>query len=224
MKTVFITGGTGYIGSRFIIQLLERGNLVKALIRKGSECKLPAGCEFITGNPFDASTFEKYISPSDVFVQLLGVSHPSPKKKKLFKTIDLASVKESVKACSASGVKYFIYVSVAQTSTRIMKDYQNVRAEGEKIISNSKMNATFIRPWYVVGPGHYWPILLRPVFKLLEIIPSTNEKAKKLSLINLNQILDALMFSIENPNEGTRIIEIGDIKSGLIAPGLKTKP
>ena len=81
------------------------------MIRKGSEGKLPEGCEFITGNPFDASTFEKYISPSDIFVQLLGVLHPTPKKKKLFKTIDLASVKESVKACSVTGVRYFIYVN-----------------------------------------------------------------------------------------------------------------
>jgi len=183
------------------------------LVRKGSEHKLPAGCEAITGKPFDAHSFEKYISPSDIFVQLLGVSHPSPKKKELFKTIDLVSVKESVKACTAAGAKYFIYVSVAQTPTSIMKDFQSIRAEAESIVRNSKMNVTFIRPWYVVGPGHYWPLIFFPVFKLLEIIPFTKEKAKRLSLITLNQMLDALIYAIENPNEGIRIIEIEDIKS-----------
>ncbi|MEP7167918.1 MAG: NAD(P)H-binding protein [Bacteroidota bacterium] len=100
MKTVFITGGTGHIGSRLIRKLIERGITVKALIRKGSMSKLPTGCEVITVNVFDAITFEKYISSSDIFVQLLGVPHPSPPKKKLFKTIDLASVKESVKPVS----------------------------------------------------------------------------------------------------------------------------
>ncbi|HKR03561.1 MAG TPA: hypothetical protein VJY62_02920 [Bacteroidia bacterium] len=68
MKTVFITGETDYIGSCFIMHLLERENLVKPLIRKGSEGKLPASCEFITGNPSEAPTFEKYISPSHIFV------------------------------------------------------------------------------------------------------------------------------------------------------------
>ncbi|MEP7167917.1 MAG: hypothetical protein ABI855_00965 [Bacteroidota bacterium] len=93
-----------------------------------------------------------------------------------------------------------------------MKEYQEVRAEAEKIIIQSGINVTFIRPWYVIGPGHYWPLIFFPVLKLLEIIPSTKEKAKKPSLINLNQMLDALIYAIENSNEGIRIIEIEDMK------------
>ena len=216
MKSVFITGGSGYIGTRLIAALLKKQYTVKALVRKGSEGKLSGGCELIAGDPFDALTFEKYISPSDILVQLLGVPHPSPKKKELFKTIDLASVRESAKGASEAGVKYFVYVSVAQAPTRIMKDYQIARAEGESIIRKTGMNATFIRPWYVVGRGHYWVLLLYPLFKILELIPATKEKAKKLSLITISQMLDALLFAIENPNEGIRIIEIGDIKNNFV--------
>ena len=38
---VFITGGTGYIGRRLIPILLERQHKVCALVRPGSEAKLP---------------------------------------------------------------------------------------------------------------------------------------------------------------------------------------
>ena len=42
MQTVFITGGTGYIGTRLIRALQLEGNFnIKALVRKGSENKLP---------------------------------------------------------------------------------------------------------------------------------------------------------------------------------------
>jgi len=41
MQTVFITGGTGYMGKRLIKRLLERKYQVKALVRKGSEGKIP---------------------------------------------------------------------------------------------------------------------------------------------------------------------------------------
>ena len=120
MKQIFITGGTGYMGRRLIKMLLQKGYNVKALVRNGSENKLPKGCDYVIANPFDLNSFAKEIPPGSTFIQLLGVSHPGPKKKEQFKTIDLASVKASASAAKEAGVKHFIYVSVAQTPTNIM--------------------------------------------------------------------------------------------------------
>jgi uncharacterized protein YbjT (DUF2867 family) len=214
MKQIFITGGTGYIGTRLIKMLMERGYKVKALVRNGSENKLPGGCDYVIANPFDAKSFEEEIPANAIFIQLLGVAHPSPKKKEQFKSIDLASAKASALAAREAGVQHFIYVSVAQTPTKIMKDYQECRAEGEAYIRTSQIPATFIRPWYVVGPGHYWPLLFFPVFKFLEWIPSTSKKAKALRLVSLKQMLRTLTNAIENaPESGVNIIEINRIRT-----------
>jgi nucleoside-diphosphate-sugar epimerase len=42
---VFITGGPGYVGRPLIVALLERGHSVHALVRPGSEARLPPGAE-----------------------------------------------------------------------------------------------------------------------------------------------------------------------------------
>jgi len=55
--SIFITGGTGYIGSRLIKKILSGNYHVIALVRKGSEHKIPEGAEVIVGNPFDAKNF-----------------------------------------------------------------------------------------------------------------------------------------------------------------------
>ena len=89
-QNVFITGGTGYVGRALIPRLLERGHEVRALVRQGSEQKLAAGCEAVIGNALDASTFAELVRPSDTFVQLVGVPHPSPSKAAEFQSIDLA--------------------------------------------------------------------------------------------------------------------------------------
>jgi uncharacterized protein YbjT (DUF2867 family) len=213
MKPVFVTGGTGYMGRRLIALLLEKGYTVKALVREGSEKKLPKGCSYITGNPFNASAFSKDIPAGASFVQLLGVAHPGPKKKEQFRTIDLASAKASAGAAKQAGVHHFIYVSVAQTPISIMKDYQRCRAEGEDAIRTTQIPATFIRPWYVVGPGHYWPLLFQPLFTILEWIPATSQKAKALRLVTLKQMLHTLLHSIENkPATGVSVIEIDAIR------------
>ena len=213
MKQIFITGGTGYMGRRLIKLLLQQGYKVKALVRSGSENKLPGGCDYVIANAFDSKSFAKEIPTNATFIQLLGVPHPGPKKKEQFKTIDLASAKASAIAAKEAGVKHFIYVSVAQTPTSIMLDYQQCRAEGEAYIRSTQIPATFIRPWYVAGPGHYWPLLFLPLFKIPEWIPSTSKKAKALRLVTLKQMLQTFLYAVENqPEAGVNIIEIEEIR------------
>lgn len=212
-KQVFITGGTGYLGRRLIPLLTQRGYSVRALTRKGSEHKLPASCTAVISDPFDAGSFVRAMEHGSTFIQLLGVSHPGPSKKNLFYKIDYASAAASADAATQAGCQHFIYVSVAQTPTSVMHDYQVCRAECEKKIMQSGLKTSIVRPWYIIGPGHYWPLLLLPFFKMLEFIPKTSAKAKSLRLVYLKQMLDTLVYAVENPPaEQVGVFEIEDIR------------
>ena len=212
-KSIFITGGTGYLGTRLITLLLKSGHKVKALVRKGSEYKLPKDCTPIIGDPFDANAFVDSIDEGSTFIQLLGVSHPGPSKKLMFDKVDLKSAAASAIAAKRANCSHFVYVSVAQTPTSIMQEYQECRSKGEGLIKGSDLVASIIRPWYIVGPGHYWPLLLLPLFKLLEIIPTTSTKAKALRLVSLEDMLRTMCYAVDHPPERWRIFEIADIRT-----------
>ncbi len=212
MKTIFITGGTGYLGSRLIKILLKKRHEVIALVRPGSEGKLPAGCAFVLGNAFDPDTFSSKIPEGSVFIQLLGVPHPSPKKKKEFVSIDLASARASAAAAKKAGVGHFIYVSVAMEPTSVMRDYQQARAQAEQVLLETGLPLTFIRPWYVIGPGHWWPLLLTPLFWLLKKLPATQRKARALDLVSLRQMLSALESAVEQTPDKLRTVEVADMR------------
>lgn len=212
MKAIFITGGTGYIGKRLIKLLLQRGHRVIVLVRKGSENKVPAGAEMVIGDPFDAKTFQQYIPNGAVFIQLLGVSHPSPSKAEQFKQIDLRSVKASADAAAIAGVSHFIYISVSMTPSKIMAAYQSVRKQGEEYCMSKNLNCTFIRPWYVLGPGHWWPVLLLPFYGIAMLVPSWNKKAKAMGLVTISQMINTLVKAVEANPDKKRIIEIEEIK------------
>jgi len=96
-----------------------------------------------------------------------------------------------------------------------MKAYQEVRAEGEKMIRDSGLAATVVRPWYVLGPGHRWPYALIPMYWLLEHIPSTRDTAKRLGLVTLDQMVNALVRSVELPADGFRVLDVPAIKQDL---------
>jgi len=208
---VFVSGGTGYLGGPLIARLLQRGHEVRALARAGSEGKLPPGCEVVVGNALDGASYAARIRPAETFIQLLGVSHPNPSKAAQFRSVDLVSATGAVQAAAAAGVQHFIYVSVAQPAP-IMKAYIQVRAECEAMIRRSGMNATILRPWYVLGPGHRWPYALLPVYWLMEFLPITRDGARRLGLVTLEQMTRALVLAVDNPRHGTRIIEVPEIR------------
>ena len=211
-RTVFVTGASGYMGQRLCAELLRRGHAVRALVRAGSEKKLPPGCATVLGNALDASSYASAISPSDTFVQLVGVAHPSPRKAAEFRSIDLSSAKGAIGAASQAGVNHFVYVSVAQPAP-LMKDYIAVRAECEHTLRESGLNATILRPWYVLGPGHWWPYLLIPMYWAMELIPSTRASARRLGLVTIQQMVTALADAVDHPADGVHILEVPDIRS-----------
>ncbi len=211
MAIVFVTGGTGYVGSRLIPLLARRGHMVRALVRPGSEHKLPPSATAIRGDALDGVTFARQIAPADTFVQLVGVAHPSPAKARAFREIDLVSVRESVAATTTAGIRHFIYVSVAQPAP-MMKEYQAVRAEGEALIRASGMKATILRPWYVLGPGHRWPYVLLPVYWMCERLPATRAGALRLGLVTLKQMLCTLVAAVEQPAAAIRLVEVPAIR------------
>ena len=216
MAPIFITGGTGYMGRRLLKQLVARGCDVTALVRKGSEQKLPKGVRAIIADPFDAATFGQWIPKGAVYVQLLGVAHPSPRKKEQFKEIDLRSVKASADAAASANVSHFIYVSVAMAESSAMKDYQAVRKEGEAYLQSKTFPCTIIRPWYVLGPGHWWPVLLLPVYGIAQLNEAWRKKAGSFSLVTIGQMLRILLKVIETPPAPRRVIEVQHIKKEIL--------
>ena len=212
---VFITGGTGYIGRRLSAVLLARGHGVRVLTRAASAPRVVGGAISVIGNALDAASFAAGLRPRDTLVHLVGTPHPSPAKAAEFRRVDLPSIEASVAAASSAGLSHVIYVSVAHPAP-VMRAYIDVRAAGEAAIEGAHLTATILRPWYVLGPGHRWPVVLTPLYAALRRIPRTREGAERLGLVTIEQMVDALVRAVENPPPtGTqRVVDVPGIRAG----------
>lgn len=208
--SVFVTGGTGFMGRRLIVSLLERGHDLKALVREGSRHRFPEGAQAVVGDPLSPVSISRQVIPADTFVQLVGITHPNPSKADEFRSIDQTAGCSGADAAAYRGVRHFVYVSVAQPAP-VMKAYIAARSAVEERIGQLGLNATILRPWYVLGPGRPWPMLHKPLYTLLGLVPQTRASAERLGLVTNSQMNAALVSAVEAPANGVRIVEVAQI-------------
>ncbi|MEF8722361.1 MAG: NAD(P)H-binding protein [Candidatus Accumulibacter delftensis] len=211
LRSVFVTGATGYMGSALVAALLARGHRVQALARKESAHRIPPGAETVLGDALDSASFASAIA-ADTLVHLIGTRHPSPAKAVSFQAVDLASVDAALDAARDAGIRHLVYVSVAHPAP-LMQAYIAARQAAEDRIRSSGISASILRPWYVLGPGHRWPVLLVPCYAMLERLPATRETALRLGLVTREQMLRALVACVEQGPSGIRVLDVAAIRS-----------
>jgi uncharacterized protein YbjT (DUF2867 family) len=221
-RDVLVTGGTGYIGRALVDALIARGHRVRVLTREASAASVPAGAETVIGDALDAASVKQALRPGDTIVHLVGTPNPGPTKAAEFERVDLASIRATLAAIRGAGILHLVYVSVAQPAP-VMKAYVAARAAGEAQIAASGMRATVLRPWYVIGPGHRWPLLLTPLYVLASLIPGLRDGARRLGLVTRDQMILALVRAVERPApKGVSIVDVPMIRQATLeekAPG-----
>jgi nucleoside-diphosphate-sugar epimerase len=208
---VFIAGATGYLGTRLAEQLHAAGLSVTGLCRPNSIQKLPSGVKAAPGNALDPSTFRDAVPEQAIFVHLVGAAHPAPWKKAQFHAIDLKSLQASLQAATERNVSRFVFVSVAHPAP-IMHDYIEVRMECERLIRASGLRHAILRPWYVLGPGHRWPVILKPFYALAKRMEKHRRTAERLGLVTVKEMVGALREAVTTNVPGNLVLEVPGIR------------
>jgi uncharacterized protein YbjT (DUF2867 family) len=212
-RNVLIAGGTGYIGRRLAPLLVSRGHRVRVLTRAASAARVAAGAEAVVGDALNAESYASCVRPGDTVVHLVGTPHPSPSKAAEFERVDRPSILAAVHAARVSSAAHLVYVSVAHPAP-VMHAYIAVRSAGESAIAAAGLTATVLRPWYVLGPGHRWPLLLTPIYGIASVVPSLRAGAERLGLVTIDQMLCALADAVDAPPPAAaiRVVDVPAIR------------
>jgi len=209
---VFITGSTGYMGSRLVPALRARGHRVYTIVRPGSEAKAPSGAISVVGDVLSRDSIASAMPRNGVVVHLVGTPHPSPAKAAQFEALDFPAARECIAAAEVAGARRFVYVSVAHPAP-VMQAYIDVRVRVELLLRESQLPHTILRPWYVLGPGHRWPYFLIPIYTLLRALPSTRDGARRLGLVTIRQMIAALVAAAEDDDPTSEVLDVEAIRA-----------
>ena len=111
-KTIFVTGGTGLVGSHAIEEALKRGHRVRALVRGSSDTNFldALGVEKISGDLADATALRRGVEGSDwVFNCAAKVGDWGTLEE--FRKLNVDALKILLDAASEAKVSRFVHVS-----------------------------------------------------------------------------------------------------------------
>lgn len=112
---VFVTGGTGLLGSHLLRALLQKGKTIKALYRE----KLPANLtkdelariEWIKGDIFDTELLQEICSACEEVYHCAGLVSFNPSRKKELFHVNVTGTANLVNACIESRIRKLVHVS-----------------------------------------------------------------------------------------------------------------
>lgn len=209
---VVISGATGYLGRPLAARLIANGHRVRAVTRVTSVTRVPVGVEPAVADPLDARSIARCVPCGATFVHLVGTPRPAPWKGREFESVDRPAAMASIQAAAMAGAGHFIYVSVAHPAP-VMRAYVDVRKACEESLAASGLRHTILRPWYVLGPGHWWPYALTPLYAMAGLVPAWRESARRLGLVTHGEMIAAFEWAVANRPEGSRVMGVAEIRA-----------
>lgn len=152
---VFLTGGSGFVGSAVLSELLARGYSVNALTHHG---KLPASSpelREIHGDLFDPATLNSAIAGCDAVIHLIGIIMEKPSKGITFERMHFEATQQMVDAAKRNDVRRYIQMSALGTRPDGISDYHRTKWKAEQYVRESGLNWTIFRPSLIHGPGGF---------------------------------------------------------------------
>lgn len=149
---VAIIGGTGFVGSYIVDQLLEDGHEVSQLVRPGSEDKARHSREtrIVAGDIDSADSIADLVRACDALIYCVGILREDRKAGVSFENTQYQGVATSVAAALEAGVGRFLLMSangVKCPGTR----YQETKKRAEDLALESSLQTTVFRPSVIFG-------------------------------------------------------------------------
>ncbi len=216
-KSILVTGATGFIGSRLVEELINKGYNVTSLIRKGKK-----------GNPkskiiYGDLTDEKINFNDNQFdcVFHLASHTPLEKNKKVLQKVNLEGTKKLFNEIK-SITKAIIYISglgvYGETGETVVNenqkynpntDFVKIRLDAEKFLkedtSKNKIDFSVVHFGDVYGPdGWFYEMLIKRLKKNTFRMPKGGEYYK--GFVHVDDAVGSMIAILENKRFGESFI------------------
>lgn len=195
---IFISGGTGFVGSHLKKALLERGHTVRLLIHRRTG-GVEAGIEPVVGDVTRLETFSAAVAGCDAIMHLVGIIREFPSRGVTFERLHVQATVNVVRAAQAAGVRRYIQMSALGARDGAASAYHRSKFRAEEIVRGAGLDYTIFRPSIIFGPGDDFINKLAGLVRLLPAVPVIGDGRYRLQPVSAEDVARCFAASLEMP-------------------------
>jgi len=205
---VYVTGGTGFVGSHLAHKLVWAGHDVTlgGLSTEGV-VDLPENVDVEQIDVTDEDSLD--FSGHDVVIHLVGLS-PLFKPKVPYHKVHVEGSENVMRACEEAGIDRYVHMSALGADPEADTEYLRTKGEAQLLVENSDLDWTVFRPSVIFGEGgqflDFTEKLLTPYVSGL---PSTDPKFQPLYVEDIG---DLFVEAIEDDKHIERSYDLGGLE------------
>ena len=205
---VLVTGGTGFIGSRIVVALLEAGHVPVLAVRAGSAPGRFAGlsrvaCDF--GRDLDPSHWRPRLSGIDAVVNCAGILRERGADR--FESVHVAAPRALYAACVETGVRRVVQISALGDPTD--GEFVASKHRGDAELLRTGLSATVLRPSLVYSTeGSYGGSSLLRAFAALPVIALPGAGEQRVQPISAQDVGAAVVATLARRDDAPQCLEL----------------
>ncbi len=207
---VFVTGGTGFVGSEVLRQLSAAGHEVVALVRPGSENKLVAApnIRMHPGDVTNPKSLPGGMAGCEAVIHLVGIIREFPARGVTYERLHVEATGNVLAAAASRGIRRYLHMSANGVREESVADYHRTKWRAEEAVRSSRLDWTIFRPSLIFGPGSELLSLLAGLIKKLPIVPVVGDGRYRMQPVAVGQVAQAYLKALAMPETEGRIFHL----------------
>lgn len=149
---VAVFGGTGFLGSYLVDELIRQDHQPALLVRPGSESKIRhrERCTSVSGDISNTQAIRSTLYGCDAAIYAIGILREAPRRGITFEEMHFQGAKRAINWALEEGVKRFILTS----ANGVKPDgtaYQATKFKAEQYLKTTRLDWTIFRPAVMYG-------------------------------------------------------------------------